>query len=47
MGEKKHDIHKCFRDEHLKEGNKTLKKKYVTFVLGQHFQMLRDNLNIF
>jgi len=31
MGKKKHDIHKCFRDEQLKEGNKSLKKRICNF----------------
>lgn len=26
MGKKMHDIHKCFRDEHIKEGSKSFKK---------------------
>lgn len=31
MGKKKHDIHKCFRDEHIKEGSKSFKKKICNF----------------
>jgi len=29
MRKKKHDIHKCFRNEFLKEGSKMRKKKYM------------------
>lgn len=31
MGKHKHDIHKCFHDESVKEGKKTIKKKVCNF----------------
>lgn len=31
MGKNKHDIHKCFRDESVKEGKKTIQKKVCNF----------------